>query len=189
MKDKLAYRLVGVKRDRDGSIDGQNGSQDINTIDDQNISLALKWDIAEDWQMNIRWNDRESDRVIGQNLVVADGIAGQRGVRDTNNFVRGLRRTDGTTAGEYIFTHPTSGAEVYGRQVRPGVDFAASDAPNPAFGATGLTLNRNLSDLDNSVATNNANDEEFVQQGVQFDLTWDISDTCLLYTSPSPRDS
>ena len=78
VKDKLAYRLVGVKRDRDGSIDGQNGSQDINTIDDQNISLALEWNIAENWQMNVRWNDRDSDIISGQQLVVADGIAGQR---------------------------------------------------------------------------------------------------------------
>lgn len=180
VKDKLAYRLVGVKRDRDGSIDGQNGSEDINSIDDQNISLALKWDIADNWEMNLRWNDRDSDRIIGQNLVVADGIAGQRGVRDTAYFARGLRPTDGTTAGEFIFTHPTTGAEIYGRPVRPGVDRAASNAPNPAFGATGLTLNRDLYDLDNSVATNNENSEEFAQQGIQFDLNWDISDTVSL---------
>ncbi|MDA8953071.1 TonB-dependent receptor [Pseudomonadales bacterium] len=180
VKDKLAYRLVGIKRDRDGSIDGQNGSQDINTIDDQNISLALEWNIAENWQMNVRWNDRDSDRIIGQQVPVADGTEGQRGTRDTTNFARGLRPTSGTTSGEFIFTHPTTGALLYGLPVRPGVDRAASNAPNPAFGATGLTLNRNLFDLDNTVATNNENDEEFVQQGVQFDLNWDISDTVSL---------
>ena len=180
VKDKLAYRLVGVKRDRDGSIDGQNGSQDINTIDDQNISLALEWNIAENWQMNVRWNDRDSDIVSGQQLVVADGIAGQRNTRGTTNFARGLRATAGTTAGESIFTHPTTGALLYALPVRPGVDRAASQVPNPAFGATGLTLNQNLFDLDNSVATNNENDQEFVQQGVQFDLNWDISDTVSL---------
>ncbi|MBT5332858.1 MAG: TonB-dependent receptor [Gammaproteobacteria bacterium] len=180
VKDKLAYRLVGVKRDRDGSIDGQNGSQDINTIDDQNISLALEWNIAENWQMNVRWNDRDSDIVSGQQLVVADGIAGQRNTRGTTNFARGLRTTAGSTAGESIFTHPTTGALLYGLPVRPGLDRAASNAPNPAFGATGLTLNQNLFDLDNNVATNNENDQEFVQQGVQFDLNWDISDTVSL---------
>jgi iron complex outermembrane receptor protein len=180
VEDKLAYRLVGVKRDRDGSIDGQNGSEEINTIDDQNISFAVEWNIAENWQMNVRWNDRQSDRVIGQNLVVADGIAGQRGVRGTSSFARGLRLTDGSTPGEYIFSHPVTGVQSFGLPVRPGVDFAASNAPNPAFGATGLTLNRDLNDLDNSIATNNANDEEFVQQGVQFDLNWDISDTVSL---------
>ncbi|MBT3694502.1 MAG: TonB-dependent receptor plug domain-containing protein, partial [Gammaproteobacteria bacterium] len=146
VKDKLAYRLVGVKRDRDGSIDGQNGSQDINTIDDQNISLALEWNIAENWQMNVRWNDRDSDIISGQQLVVADGIAGQRNTRDTTNFARGLRPTTGSTAGESIFTHPTTGALLYGLPVRPGVDRAASQVPNPAFGATGLTLNQNLFD-------------------------------------------
>ena len=180
VKDKLAYRLVGVKRDRDGSIDGQNGSQDINTIDDQNISLALEWNIAENLQMNVRWNDRDSDIISGQQLVVADGIAGQRNTRDTTNFARGLRPTTGSTAGESIFTHPTTGALLYGLPVRPGLDRAASNAPNPAFGATGLTLNQNLFDLDNNVATNNENDQEFVQQGVQFDLNWDISDTVSL---------
>jgi len=179
VKDKLAYRLVGVKRDRDGSIEGQNGSEDINTIDDQNISLALKWDISDDWQMNLRWNDRDSDRIIGQGIVVADGIAGQRGVRDTA-YARGLRPTTGATAGEFIFTHPTSGARLYGLPVRPGVDRSASQVPNPAFGLTGLTTDRNLFDLNNSVATNNGNDEEFVQQGIQFDVNWDISDTVSL---------
>jgi len=180
VRDKLAYRLVGVKRDRDGSIDGQNGSQDINTIDDQNISLALEWNIAENLQMNVRWNDRDSDIISGQQLVVADGIAGQRNTRDTSNFARGLRPSNGATAGESTFTHPTTGVLLYGLPVRPGVDRAASNAPNPAFGATGLTLNQNLFDLDNNVATNNQNDQEFVQQGVQFDLNWDISDTVSL---------
>ena len=66
--DKLGYRLVGVSRQRDGSQDGIGGAEDINTIDDQNVALSLKWDIAEDWEMNVRWNDRSSDRIIGQEL-------------------------------------------------------------------------------------------------------------------------
>ncbi len=80
--DKLAYRIVGVNRDRDGSQDGLAGSEDINSIHDSNYSVALKWNIADNWEANVRWNDRSSDRIIGMSTVVAQGV---RGDRDTVN--------------------------------------------------------------------------------------------------------
>ena len=52
-----------MKRDRDGSQDGMNGSEDVDSIDDQNFSLA-KVESSETVEVNIRWNDRSSDRVV-----------------------------------------------------------------------------------------------------------------------------
>jgi len=39
--DRLAYRLTGVWRDRDGAQEGIDGSEDVNSVGDQNIALAL----------------------------------------------------------------------------------------------------------------------------------------------------
>ena len=78
-------------RDREGSIDGQAGSEDINTIDDENFSVSLLWNISENWEMNVRWNDRASDRRIGQNVTVGEGLFGATRNRfDTETFARGL---------------------------------------------------------------------------------------------------
>ena len=62
------------------------------------------------------------------------------------------------------------------------MDISTSQAPNPAFGRGGLGLgfDTDIDDLGNRVATNNENNEKFVQNGVQFDLTWDISETMSL---------
>ena len=68
--DKLAYRLVGAKADRDGSSDGIDGSEDVNSIDDQNLALTLSWVVADDMSFNIRYNNRSSDRIIGNNPLV-----------------------------------------------------------------------------------------------------------------------
>lgn len=179
IKDKLMARVVAVKRDRDGSQDGMAGSEDINSIDDQNISVALKWDIAENWEANFRWNDRSSDRIIGMSTVVDDGPAGFRDSRTTVNYARGLRPVDATTPGAIPFAHP-NGSTLYGAFHRPGVDVANAHTPNSGFGLTNLRNDTDLEDLNGNVATNGDNNEQFDQNGVQFDLTWDINDRMTL---------
>ena len=89
VKDRLAARVVALTRERDGSIDGDNGSDPIDTIDDQNISVALNWRIADNWEANLRWNDRESDRVVPQAILVDQGPAGQRGMIDGSTYAYG----------------------------------------------------------------------------------------------------
>ena len=186
--DTLAVRIVGVMRDRDGSQDGLAGSEDINSINDENFSLALLWNISDNWEMNVRYNDRSSNRIIGQNSVVNEGPAGARGIRDTTNFARGLTTSYGgvpvtaATPGAQAYVHPVSGNTIYGAQVRAGIDPATTYNPNPAFGlgGLGLSLDPDPEDLNGGVATNGNNNEEFVQNGIQFDLTWDINDTTTL---------
>ena len=179
IKDVLAARIVGVKRDRDGSQDGMNGSEDVDSIDDQNFSLALKWNPSETIEVNIRWNDRSSDRVVGMGSAVDDGPGGFRDSRSVSNYARGLRSVDAATPGAIPFTHP-NGSTLFGAFHRPGVDVANAHTPNSGFGLTGLLNDSDLDDLNADVANNGDNNETFDQNGVQFDLTWDISDTMSL---------
>ncbi len=180
--DKLAVRVTGIMTDRDGSQDGLGGAEDINTFNDENFSMSLQWNISENWEAFVRWNDRSSGRIIGQNSLVDQGIAGNRGVRDTTTYAFGYRGRDvndnvtAATPGAMPFLNPFTGTTGYLAPVRPGVDPAASSRPNEAFGLSGLPLDSDLEDLEGFVATNDFNDEVFEQNGVQFELTWDINE-------------
>lgn len=179
IEDKLAYRIVGVNRDRDGAQGGLAGSEDINSIHDSNYSISLQWNIADNWEANVRWNDRSSDRIIGMSTVVAQGFAGDRDTVNTENYARGIRPVTAGTPGATAFTHPVTGETLYGAYNRPGVDIAQSAVPNSGFGlgGQGLALDPDLEDLNAKVANNGDNFETFDQNGVQFDLTWDLSET------------
>ena len=181
IQDTLAMRITGVMTDRDGSQDGLAGSEDINSANDENFSASLLWNISDNWEMNIRWNDRSSDRIIGQNSVVNEGFGADRGIRGTSNFAFGYRVVDAATATQ-SFINPNDGSTLYVAPVRPGVDPAASARPNEAYGlgGLGLSLDSDLEDLDGGVATNGFNNEKFDQNGIQFDLTWDINETTSL---------
>ena len=111
--------------------------------------------------------------------VVDDGPAGFRDSRTTTNYARGLRPVDATTPGAIPFAHP-NGSTLYGAFHRPGVDVADAHTPNSGFGLTNLRNDTDLEDLNASVATNGDNNEQFDQNGVQFDLTWDINDNMTL---------
>jgi outer membrane receptor protein involved in Fe transport len=203
--DVLAVRLTGVKRDRDGSQDGIAGTEDLNTIHDQNFAIALKWNISDAWEANIRWNDRASDRIIGQSIIIDEGLYDRRGqtFRDDSLYVYGVRGTTGvpisyfgtdggpnggvpltaTDAGAIPFTDPLSGATVYGALNRAGVDPAHFPyTPTGAFGISGVPLNSpdDLDDVKNWGISDNTNDEVFDHNAVTFDLTWDINDTTSL---------
>ena len=134
--DKLAYRLTGVMVDRNGSQEGLDGSEDVNTLADQNFSLQLNWKITDDIEWNIRFNDRESDRRIGGAVLVSEGHAQNRGVRDPNLYALGIVDVPGPAFNPFIgafvpytgeqwnFTDSQTGAIVPGTYARPGVDIA-----------------------------------------------------------------
>ncbi len=201
IEDTLAYRFTGVKRERDGTQDGVNG-YDINSINDANYALALKWIVSENWEMNVRYNDRSSDRRIPDNIIINEGVGPFRGMRDNFSPVYGWRSnlTDyrpnslqdndmdpgevarrtvtASTPGAIAFTDPVTGDIVYGAPARPGLD--ASTFPytgNPAFNVDGLRLNDDLGDLRHDVWTNPQQDEKFDQNAVNFSLNWEINET------------
>ena len=182
IEDTLAMRVVGVMRDREGSTEGLGVSRDVNSINDENFSIALNWNISDNWEANLRWNDRSSDRIIGRPTVNNEGPLGARGFRDTTNFARGLRPVAAGTPGALEFIHPVTGASVYGAFNRAGVDGAATHVANAAYGASGaaLHLERDLDDVDARTSNNGDENEKFDQNAIQFDLTWDINETTSL---------
>ncbi|HEY5647467.1 MAG TPA: TonB-dependent receptor plug domain-containing protein, partial [Pseudomonadales bacterium] len=137
IQDRLAARLVANKRDRDGHQKGVGDAPDTDAIDDRNVSLALLWQVTDDIQWNARVNDRKSDRVIGNSVLLDLGAGPVRSMPSVDRPVNGLRcnpsvapgycqagapTTDATTPGAMAFTNPNTGATVWGAYNRPGID-------------------------------------------------------------------
>lgn len=194
IKDKLAFRLLGIKRIRDGVIDGIADTQDTNSLGDRNTALALTWNITDKIVLKTRGNDRISDRYIQSPVLITEGPGSIRGQANNSIYAYGLRPVDPMTDPNALaFTDPTSGATVYGDYVRPGVDHAASFSPDSAYtdpnhaklmdGATRSDPNNsNLTNDDGGghctwpYTTRNCNNEKFIHQSNQTDISWDIND-------------
>ena len=89
IEDTLAYRLVGVTRDRDGVLDawGGGGAEDRDSINDQNFALTLLWDVSEKISMKARVNDRRSLRAIpGGHWFEAGPASARVRTPDTSRF-------------------------------------------------------------------------------------------------------
>ncbi|MGE0621324.1 MAG: TonB-dependent receptor [Pseudomonadales bacterium] len=190
IKDRLAYRLTGVRRDRDGAQKGIDGSEDVNSVGDQNIAVALNWQIAEGWEANVRWNDRKSDRIINDTVLVTEGpitSAGtqRRGVRATDVYALGIVPVPAPLFGGLVpytgptmtFADPVTGSPVQAIYARPGVDAAASTMLNSAYQTNPDVFDPDIEDLNGYALTHNRNDEVFNQQAVLADLSWDINET------------
>lgn len=133
--DRIAMRLVGTKRLRDGSQPGIGDTPDINTINDRNVSVALLWDIVEDITFNVRYNDRKSDRQRGTDVFLTEGSAADRDVLSNDRYVLGLREVDATTPGALAFENPLTGEIRYGAYNRPGLDpIVYPFSPNGLYG-------------------------------------------------------
>jgi outer membrane receptor protein involved in Fe transport len=152
VSDNLAYRLVGVKRKRDGAVEGMAGTEDVEGINDQNFSIALDWDVRDDFSVTMRFNDRRSLRegnfgngghgitsegpCVGVHPITeADDCDPRYRVnRDTGHYAPGFRAVDQTYYNTYgdladnpylgavPWIHPITGEPAYGAYNRPGVD-------------------------------------------------------------------
>ncbi len=168
IKDRLAARLVGVKRDRDGHQDSLSDSPDTDSIDDRNLALSLLWQVSDDISWNFRVNDRKSDRVIPGAVLLDIGPGPQRGQPHTDNPVNGLicnnsrigggcqlgnPDIDANWPGAIAFDDPQGGGTFYTANNRPGVDPVGwPGQPNSYFGQ-----NPNLREL--GVSTKDPNNE------------------------------
>lgn len=74
--DTVAYRLVGVKRNRKGAVEGIF-SEDLEGVNDQNVALTLDWHVTDQITANLRINDRRSLRAAnfgsGFNGIASEG--------------------------------------------------------------------------------------------------------------------
>ena len=209
--DDLAFRLLGVKRKRDFAIPGHAGDQGGEDVNDQNFALSFDYNVNDNLSAFMRFNERRSLRVgnfgnggqgvtsegpcIGVHPITSNSQCDPRWRvnRDTNYYAPGLRQVDqgwadkyglagaGNPNGAFPFTHPVTGARVYGAYNRPGVD--STDRwpymPNACY------LNADCARYDIGSAdepdiktlTNGMVDEEFDQQATSLVVDWDVTDT------------
>jgi len=185
--DNFAYRLTAASVDRDGIQKSVGSGRDTNSLNDENITMTLLWNINDSMSAQVRVNDRLSDRIIPSGLLLSEGYGPNRGKRNTTDFVYGMRKATETTPGAVKFTNPINGLVGYGAPRRPGVDVTGFPyRANPAYGQTGPgvigTYNVNVNDDTNcddwpyGPPGCAANHTMFEQNGIQGKFVWDIND-------------
>ena len=185
--DDIAYRFTGISVERDGVQKSIGSGPDTNSLDDENITFTLLWNIDDDMSFQIRANDRLSDRIVNANVLLTEGYGPNRGRRNTTDPVYGLRAATASTPGAVAFTNPITGVVGYGAPLRAGVD--QSGFPwrfNPAYGSTGGdvigTYNVNVNDdtgcddFPYGPPGCAAQHSSFEQEGIQAKFVWDIND-------------
>ncbi len=186
IEDKLAYRFTAVRRDRDGAQDGLLGTEDTGSIGDQNLALAINWQMTDNMEFNIRYNDRDSDRKIEQEVLVNESVGSARGNRSvgradipTWQYALGIAPVPDPILGFIPYTGPTVSFEdgaVQGIYARPGVDESLNSKPNAAYQTDPNVLQDDIEDLGGDSLTNSAQDETFNHNAVQANWSWDIND-------------
>jgi iron complex outermembrane receptor protein len=201
VKDKLNGRLTYSSREHDGWVEEKGIGEDLDSGDEENVSISLEWNVTESMRFNLRSNLANVDRVMGGadggGLIVLSGEnagPGENGLRNYDRISNGLRTvlpaTTDPTSSTFIdasqpvlsYTNPTTGAPISAQYVRPGVDVGPYRA-NMAEGVTGLADNAcmvtdrsNISGDDLCAYTNGLNREQFDQQGNQLEFTYDITE-------------
>jgi outer membrane receptor protein involved in Fe transport len=193
IEDKLAFRALAITRSKDGLQESIDGSDDTNSTDDQNLSLAVTWNVSDNITVKLRGNDRESDRVIASPVGITEGPTPLRGVHSAGVYANGLHSVGATDPGALAFVDPVLGTTVYGAQNRPGVDTSATWLVNSQFNqpaSAELFAGASKDDPNNKVAINddgagdckfpyttrNCNNELFEHRASQNDITWDLND-------------
>jgi iron complex outermembrane receptor protein len=201
LQDKLNGRLTYSSREHDGWVEEKGIGEDLDSGNEENVSISLEWNVTENMRFNLRSNLAKVDRVMGGadggGLIVLSGEnagPGENGLRNYDRISNGLRTvlpaTTNPTSSTFIdasqpvlsYTNPTTGAPISAQYVRPGVDVGPYRA-NFAEGVTGLADNAcmvtdrsNISGDDLCAYTNGLNREQFDQQGNQLEFTYDISE-------------
>jgi outer membrane receptor protein involved in Fe transport len=202
--DRLAARLIVVNRNRGGTVENLGLGEDLDSYEDENYTLALRW-MNDNVTVDFRGNNRSYGRVIssaqGAGLIVTSEYGGP--TRRNDLMVHGYRPvtpgtacsslTDRTAADcvvpgmdTYTFNH--NGITKYGQNLVPGVDPGNSGfaRPNFAYGYDQSILDAttigdgasvpSLRGTDLKAATNGLNDEYFGHSAGTFNVAWDVRD-------------
>ncbi len=107
--DWLQGRVTGVKRTRDGYYDDLSGREDPGNYGDENYALSLRFTPAENFEMNLRVNERSYARLMAG--ADAAGILNinqfGRTTRDTETYALGFRAVDPNNVCPDMFTRTT----------------------------------------------------------------------------------
>jgi iron complex outermembrane receptor protein len=160
LTENFGVRLVGSKIDRDGNQDNANPLfDDLNSKDTSTGSIAMRWTPRDDLELNLRYNQRESDRIPGQ--------AGLCGMGSNNGPAN-------TTALVFLDTD-LGGASAPG--AFPGVVDAANNRTNAFYGhSNSPSYSQDCDDLEFEGDTSHQTKEKFFHESVFGDATWDIRD-------------
>ena len=157
---------------------GVFGTEDIDDVDDNNISFTTGWQPSDSLNLKLRLNSRRSARSIGMPVLLSEGWGDFRGTRRTDLFAFGLRPASSDTPGSTLFTDPVSGVQAWGAPSRPGVD-PANQSPNPAYGSNPY-MNGNgdfdFDDIAEEALTNDMNSEIFEQSAVSLNSSYSVTD-------------
>ena len=126
--DVLAFRVNASKRRRDGSKEGLFGSEDVNSINDQNAALTLLLKPSETFSIKTRFNDRRSLRQIDRPVALNEGFGSFRGTRRTDLFAYGIVAVEANAPGAERFVHPRTGGGGLGAPAAAGRRYGAADA-------------------------------------------------------------
>jgi len=176
LTDTLKARFTTSKRKNDPLLGSVLGMPGTDSTDDINNAIMFEWTATDSISVDFRFNDRNSDRVIGGNALINEGWGSSRGSRVTDVYAQGLRAVTAGTAGAQMFTNPNTGAVAYGANNRPGVDLAPR-RPNPAYASNAyLNGDGDLDEVRHELLTNGNNREGFDQRGASTTITWDASE-------------
>ncbi len=202
IEDQLSARFVFSNRNRDGYIEELAGGPDLDSRGEENYAFQLNWTPMDNLEFNVRANRANVFRVMGGAdggglLVVrgddATGLTREQGVSHHGFRVVDPAQTN-PLAADYVtssqpistFTHPQTGAQILAQKNRSGIDANDTILPAYGFGSTDdpnrcLLLDKEgLEGGDLCAYTAGANMERFHQQGVQFDINYDLNDSVSL---------
>ena len=202
--EHISGRLVAVHRMRDGTVTDLAGHEPLDSYDDENYTLALRWE-NDSFTFDIRGNARSYGRILasaqGAGLIVTSEYGGN--TRRNDLMVHGYRQVDPNIACASAVDRTTANCTVGGMAVHsfnynntprfgqflvPGVDPSGSgfSRPNYAYGYDQNILNETtmgdgqsvprLKGTDLKAATNGMNDEYFNHSTGTINVAWDLRD-------------
>ena len=210
LTDHLSARVIVVNRGRDGTIEDLGAGSDLDSYDDENYTLSIRWE-NDNHTFDIRGNNRSYGRILssaqGAGLITTSEYGS--GVRRNDLMVHGYRPVDPNTPcssltdrtvancatpGYQIFEFNHKGLQRFGQHLVPGVDpqlFAGTGvSPNFAYGYDQSILNatmfgdgKSVPSLDGGdliTSTNGMNDEYFGHSGGLINYVWDVQDNLTL---------
>ena len=203
--DHLSARLIMMHRMRGGTVEDLAGHEDLDSYDDENYTLMLRWE-NDNFTADIRGNARSYGRILGSAQGAGLIVTSEYGAAKRNNelMAHGYRQVDPAVtacASKVDRTNPlcpVSGMTVhsfnynniarYGQFLVPGVDSVGSGFARPNYAyqydqsildATTIgdgTSVPHLRGTDLKAATNGFNDEYFNHSTGILNLAWDVRD-------------
>lgn len=209
ISEHMSARLITMHRMRGGTVEDLAGHEDLDSYDDENYTLALRWE-NDNFTADLRGNARSYGRILGGAQGAGAIVTSQynSNKRDSTLQAHGYRQVDPAldacaslvdrtnplcpVSGRTVYSFNHNNIARFAQFVVPGVDAIESGFadPNYAYGydqsildATTLGDGKSVPHLrgtDLKVSTNGFNDEYFNHSTGTINLAWDVRDDLTL---------